>query len=89
MEQRCIIELIHAEKMVPTDIHQCLLNTDGDQPVDMSTVRWWVVSFSSGDSNSRSPLLVQDIMDVTCRLLFIADEKAQLMVVTMLKNGVL
>jgi len=47
------------------------------------------VSFSSGDSNSRSPLLVQDIMDVTCRLLFIADEKAQLMVVTMLKNGVL
>ena len=38
-------------KMAPTDIPWCLLNADGDQTVDVSTVRWWVERFSSGDSN--------------------------------------
>ena len=32
--------------MASTDIHQCLLNVCGDQPVDVSTVRQWVVHFS-------------------------------------------
>jgi hypothetical protein len=45
-------EFLHVEKAL-TDIHQCLLNVSGDQTVDVSTVRWWVVYFSSGDSNLR------------------------------------
>ena len=28
-----------------------MLKVYGDQAVDMSTVRWWVVCFSSGDNN--------------------------------------
>jgi len=39
-EQKCRIEFILAEKMAPTDIHQCFLN---DQTVDVSTVRQRVV----------------------------------------------
>ena len=27
MKQRCVIEFLHADKMVPTDIHLCLLET--------------------------------------------------------------
>ena len=34
----------------------------------VSTVRWWVVHFSSGDSNSGAPLLVQMITNTACRL---------------------
>ena len=41
--------------VAPIDIHGHLLNIYGDQPVDVSTVRQWVVCFSSGDSGS--PLL--------------------------------
>jgi hypothetical protein len=44
-KQRCVIELLYAEKIAPVEIHQRLLNVYGDQ-----TVRW-VVSFSSGDSD--------------------------------------
>ena len=51
MKQRGGTEFLHAEKIVPTDIHHCLLNTDGDQSVDVSTVRQWVMCFSSDDSN--------------------------------------
>jgi len=36
-----------------------LLNTSGDQRVDVSTVRWWMVDFSSGNSDCGSSLLVQ------------------------------
>ena len=43
-----------------------------------------MLCFSSGDSGS--PLLVQTVMGVACRLLFVADENAQLMVVTMLES---
>jgi len=57
--------------------------------MDVSTVRWWVARFNTGISNSGSPPLVQAFMGMACRLLFIADENAELMVVTMLKNGVL
>ena len=82
MKQRGAIGFFHMEKMAPRDIHQHLLNIYGDQPVDVSTVRKWVVHFSSG--NSGSPLLVQVLISMTCRLLFISG--SQLMVVTTLKN---
>ena len=36
--------------MAPTDIHQHLMNVSGDQTVDVSTVKQWVVHFSNGDS---------------------------------------
>jgi len=52
MEQNCFILFLRAEKMAPTDIHQCLLDVYGDQHVDVSAVRQWVVYFSSGDSES-------------------------------------
>ena len=48
-----------------------------------------MVHFSSGDSDSRSPPLVQIFTNAACRLLFITDENAQLLVVTVLKNGAL
>jgi len=46
------------------------------------------VHFSSGDSDSGSSPLVQIAMSVACRLLAIAGEKAQLMVVIALKKSV-
>ena len=49
-KQRCGIEFLHVKKMAPIDICQCLLNVYGDQTVDVSTVSWWVVHFSSGSS---------------------------------------
>ena len=52
MKQRCGIEFLHAEKMAPIDIHQHLLNFSEEQTVDVSTVRWWMVCFSSCDSDS-------------------------------------
>ena len=55
-KQRCVTEFLHAEVMALTDIHFLLLNLYGDQWVDASTVRWWVVYFSSGDNGS-SPLV--------------------------------
>jgi len=51
MKQRCVIEFLHAEKIAPNDIHRCLLNVYGNQTVDVSTMRRWVVRFSSGDSD--------------------------------------
>jgi len=45
--------------MTPADIHQHLLNLSEDQTVGVSTVRQWAVNFSSGNSDSGSPLLVQ------------------------------
>ena len=51
MEHRSGFEFLHAKKMAPTDIHQCLLNVCGKQTVDRSTVRRWVVCYSSGNSN--------------------------------------
>ena len=50
MKHRCVIEFLHAEDMAPIDIHQCLLNSYVDQPVGVSTVKHWVVWFSSGSS---------------------------------------
>jgi len=51
LKQRCGVEFLHAEKIAPTDVHECLLNISGDETVDLSTVRWWVVCFSSVNSN--------------------------------------
>ena len=45
------------------------------------------MSFSSGDSDSGSPLLVQIFSSAACRLLFITGENAQLMDVMMLENS--
>jgi len=47
MKERCGIEFLHVEKMAPTDIHRHLLNVFGGQRVNMSTVRQWVMRFSS------------------------------------------
>ena len=66
MKQSCGIECLRVEKMAPTDIHQCLLNVYGDQTENVSTVKWWVVCFSSGNSNSGSPVLVQIFMSAAC-----------------------
>jgi len=46
MKQRSFTELLHDVKIALIDIHQCLLNVCGDQPVDVSAVRgvfqqWW------------------------------------------------
>jgi len=74
VNQRCVIQSLHAEKIAPTDIHQCVLSIYGYQTVDVSTVRSWVVHFSSGDSGS--PLLVQIFTSVAHSLLFIAGKNA-------------
>ena len=52
MKQRCITEFLHVEEMISTDIHRRSLNVDGDQTVDVSTVRQRVLHFSTGDSDS-------------------------------------
>ena len=43
MKQRGVTELLYAEKIAPTDIHQSLLNIYADQAADVCTVRWWVM----------------------------------------------
>jgi len=56
-EEKCATEFLHAEKMAPTDIHWHLLNVCRDQPVDLSTVstvRRWMGSFSSSNTESGS-----------------------------------
>ena len=57
--------------------------------MDVRSVMWWLVHFSSGDSNSGSPPLVQICMSVASSLLFISGKNAKLMVVSVLKNSVL
>ena len=86
VKHRCATEFLHMETVGPTAIPQCSLNIYGDQRVDVSTVRQWVMRFSIDDSNSGSPLLVQVLMSTVCRLLFITDKNAQLMVVTVEKH---
>ena len=57
--------------------------------MEVSTVRWQVVRFSSGDGDCGLPPLVQIFLSAICRLLFITGENAQLLVVTGLKSSVL
>jgi len=59
MKQKGGTGFLHVEKIAPTDIHWYLLNVYGDQAVDGSTVKWWGGGFSSGDSDSGAPPLVQ------------------------------
>ena len=66
MQQRYGVEFLPTEKMAPIDIHWCLVSIYGDEPVAVSTVRWWAMHFSSGDSGS--PPLVQVFMGTACRL---------------------
>ena len=87
MKQRCITEFIHMDKMAPTDIHEHLLNIDGDKSMDGSTARQWLVSFYNGDSGS--PPLLQIFMSIAYMFLLITDKNARLMVMTMLKNSIL
>ena len=51
------MEFLHADKMAPTDIHWCMLKVCGDQNVEMSTLRWWVMHFNSGNSDVKDKLL--------------------------------
>ena len=51
MKQKYAIEFLHAEKMAPTDMCQCLLKMYGDQIESLSTLRQWVVCFCRGNSN--------------------------------------
>ena len=51
MKQRHVIEFLHEEEIAPPDIHHCFLDIYGDQTAD---VRWWVLSFSSGDNNMKN-----------------------------------
>ena len=76
MKQSGVIEFLHVEKTVPNDVHGFLLNIYGDQTVGVRTVRQWVVYFSSGDTDSGSPSLVQIFLSRAYRLLFIAGENA-------------
>jgi len=46
------------------------------KPLGVSTVRPWVVHFSSGDSDCGSTPPVQIFRSVACRLLFIGAENA-------------
>ena len=51
MKQRRGNEFSVWKKMASIDIHGHLVNNNGDQIVDVSTVRQWVLHFNSGDSN--------------------------------------
>ena len=46
--------------MALTDILQCFLNVYGDETVDVSIVRWWVVHFSKGDSKVKTSHIPDD-----------------------------
>lgn len=86
IKQRCVTGFLHAEKkIVLIDVHWCFLNVSGDQTVDMSTSRWWVVCYNSGNSNSGSPPTGADFHKA-CKCLFIASKNAYLMVATVLKK---
>ena len=89
MKKRCITEFLHAEKMAPTDIHQCLLNVYRDQIVDVSTVRQWMVHFRSDGGDKKYKTAVQILTKTEYRLLFTTGKNTKLMVVTMLENSVL
>jgi len=45
MNQRCVIEFLHAEVTAPTDIHRCLWNVYGDQSVDVGTIGWRMMKY--------------------------------------------
>ena len=69
LKQSCVIEFLHAEEVAPTEFH-------GDQRDDVSTVKRWVVHFSSDDSNSGSPSQVEIFLRAAFWLLLITGENA-------------
>ena len=73
LKKRCVNEFHHAENDVT---HWHFLSIYGDQTVNERTVRWWVVCFSSFNSDSGSPLLLQIFTCGACRFLFITCENA-------------
>ena len=52
-KQRCVIKFFHGEKMAPTDIPLHLVSVYGEQTVNVSTLRWWVMHYSSEDSDGK------------------------------------
>ena len=68
LKQRSITEFLHAEKMAPIDIPQCLLKSGCDHSE--------VVHFSRDNSGIGSPLLVHIFTSAACMLLYIAGENA-------------
>ena len=51
MEERCVTEILHEEKLLPLTFIN-LLNIDGDQREDANTVKWQVLCFSSCNSHT-------------------------------------
>lgn len=49
---RGITEFLHVEEITSVDIHRSLLNIYGYQTLDVSTLRWCMVCFNSGDIGS-------------------------------------
>jgi len=84
VDEAKVCEFLHAENIAFSDIHWCLLNVYGDQTVDVSTASWWLVHFSSGDSDTGLPLLVQTLTSIACRQ--IPGRYAKLMAATMLRK---
>ena len=76
MKQKGGIEFLHVEKFALIVIHLHLLNVCRDQPMDVNTVRWWVVHFSSVAWDTGSPPLLQIVKSAACRRLFTAGENA-------------
>ena len=48
-KQRVVIEFLTAEKVPPFEIHRRMRAVYGDQCVDVSTVRCWVMRFKNGE----------------------------------------
>lgn len=45
------MQFFHTENITPIDLHQHFLDIYGNQTVDVSTLRWWVIHFSSDNNN--------------------------------------
>jgi len=77
MKQRCGTEFLNAEKLAPTDIHWWVLNIDGEQTVDMSTVTWCFSAVAATMWKTRHVLDSHaGVRKCACKLLFIADDCA-------------
>jgi len=72
------------KKIAPTDTHRRLLNTDGNQSVDVSTVGGAFQQWPQWVSSSGA-----ECCKCSTQALLTAGENAQLPVVTMLENTVL
>jgi len=51
---RLLQDLLYREKMAPTDIHLHLLNVCRDQTLDVRTMSWWAVCFTSDNDCDNS-----------------------------------